>query len=67
MCDRPLAVVCFGAGGVSFIGDGGSLSIVMVIVSSCVELVRWYRAVECGLLSWLLGCVSLCLNHGVVC
>ena len=48
----------------SFIGDGGSLSIVKVIVSSCVELVRLYRAVECGLLSWLL---SLCLNHGEVC
>ena len=51
----------------SFIGDGGSLSIVKVIVSSCIELVRLYRAVECGLLSWLLGCVTLCLIHGVVC
>ena len=50
----------------SFIGDGGSLSIVKVIVSSCVELARLYGAVECGLLSWLLGCVTLCLIHGVV-
>jgi hypothetical protein len=52
---------------VSFIGDGGSLSIVKVIVSSCIELVRLYRAVECDLLSRLLGCVTLCLIHGVVC